>query len=75
MQIDARELDLKDLLAKLKEILSSKYGCNVSLEILVSKAADVQKITAFVSMSGCKTNIDKKNNYYIMHVEGIPCCA
>jgi hypothetical protein len=75
MHIDARELDLKDLFIKLKEILASKLGCEVSIEVLVNTSDDAKRLTAFVSMSGCRTEIDKKDNYYIMQITGIPCCA
>jgi hypothetical protein len=75
MHIDARDLELHDLLNKLKEILASSRGCDVDIEILVNSTTDTKKITAFVSMSGCSTDIDKKNNYYIIHVKGNICCA
>lgn len=60
---------------ELKGILASKHGCNVSIEIMLNTADDVGKFTSFAAMSGCKTEIDKKDGYYIMHVTGIPCCA
>ncbi len=75
MKIDARDLDLQELFIKLKEVLASKLGCDVNIEILINTLADTKKITAFVSMAGCRTEIDKKDNYYIMHVKGTPCCA
>ena len=75
MQIDARKQGPQDLMTELKGILASKHGCNVSIDIILDTTDDAQRITSFVSMSGCKTEIDKKENYYIMHVTGIPCCA
>ena len=75
MQIDARELDLQELLKKLKEILSSRCGSTLDIDILVNTLSEAKKITGFVSMSGCTAEIDKKDNYLIIHVRGIPCCT
>ena len=76
MQIDAREIDQQDLLVRLKEELSSRHGCdNVQIDIMVGTEVDAKKINAFVSMSGCMAEIAKKDNYYIIHIRGIPCCT
>ncbi|MBI4683470.1 MAG: hypothetical protein HY757_10285 [Nitrospirae bacterium] len=75
MQIDAREFESHDSLKKLKEILSSNRECNLSIDILVKSVSDAKKITGFVSMSGCTAQIDKKENFCIIHVRGIPCCT
>ncbi len=75
MHIDARELESHDLLIKLKEILSSNRECNMSIDILVKTVSDAKKIIGFVSMSGCTAEIDKKDNFCIIHVRGIPCCT
>ncbi len=75
MRIDARDINTQELFIQLKEILSSKFGCDVHIEILTNTPADIKKITAFVSMSGCNTEIDRKEEYYIIRVKGIPCCA
>lgn len=75
MQIDARELEITELLKKLKEILSSQRCGEVNVDLNVKTAADAKKIEAFASMSGCSTKIDKKDNYYLVHVKGNPCCT
>ncbi len=76
MQIDAREIDQQDLLLRLKDELSSRHGCdNVQIDVMVRLEVDVKRIIAFVSMSGCMAEIDKKDNYYLIHVRGIPCCT
>jgi len=75
MEIDARELDMQDLFKKLKENLSCKCGSDVSIDILLNTTEEARKISAFVSMSGCKTEIDKKGECYIMHISGTPCCS
>lgn len=75
MRIDARKLDLQDLLKQLKDILSSKRGCEVSIEVSINTVSDAKRVKAFAAMSGCNTDIDKKDNYYIIHVKGISCCT
>jgi hypothetical protein len=75
MHIDAREIELNDLLTRLKDVLTSQRGCELDIEILVNSAHDAKKIKSFVSMSGGITQIDKMNNYYIIHVTGNICCA
>ncbi len=73
MQIDAREIETKDVLKKLKTIMESQCG-ELDIQILLSEMAEAKKVHAFVSMAGCKTDIDKKEDYYIMRVWGNPCC-
>jgi hypothetical protein len=75
MLIDARKLKSQELFLQLRDILGSKRGCNVQIEILINTLKDTKKVKAFVSMSGCNTNVEKKNDYYILHVSGTPCCA
>ena len=74
MDIDARELETHEVLNKLKEIMASSRECALFVDIMVRSDSNVKKITAFASMSGCTTGIDKKDDYYIIHVRGIPCC-
>ncbi len=75
MQIDARKLDQQELFARLKEILSKKDCGEVSIEILVGTSAEANRIKAFASMSGCRTGIDKKDDCFIIHLTGSPCCT
>ncbi len=75
MRIDGRELGSNDLLNKLKQMLSSNRECRISVDIMVNSVSDVQRVTGFVSMSGCTAEFDKKENYYIIHVRGFPCCS
>ncbi len=75
MHIDARQLDLQDLLKQLKEVLATNIGSEVNIEVLVSSREDARKVTGFVSMSGCCAKVDKTDNYYIIHVAGNICCA
>ncbi len=75
MHIDARSIDSQELLIRLKEILASNRGCNVDIEILFNTLDETKKINAFISMSGCRTEVEKKDECYIMHVRDIPCCT
>ena len=75
MYIDARTLEHQELVLKIREILAAKHGCEVNIEILISTMAEVKKIKAFVTMSGCNAEVDKKDDSYIMHVTGAPCCS
>ena len=76
MYIDARKLEQKELFARLKDILSSNRDCReVSIEILVKTSAEVNKIKAFASMSGCRTENRKEDDHYKVHLKGTPCCT
>jgi len=75
MEIDGREMDVQELLKKLKDIMSSKRECFLAIDVLVKAMSDAKKITGFASMSGCTATIDIKEDYCIIHVRGIPCCT
>ncbi|MEW6602923.1 MAG: hypothetical protein AB1499_18270 [Nitrospirota bacterium] len=75
MEIDGREMDVQELLKQLKDIMSSKRECFLSIDVLTKTMSDAKKITGFASMSGCTAEIDKKDDYCIVHVRGIPCCT
>jgi len=75
MHIDARAIDLKELLRKLKDILTTKISCEVDIEIIFTLEADIQKVKTFVEMSGCKAEVAKNDKSYIMHIKGSPCCV
>jgi hypothetical protein len=74
-ELDANNETLESIFLKLKEILASKLGSEVSIKVLTNSQADANKLKAFVSMSGCQTTIDKKDECYIIHITGSPCCA
>jgi hypothetical protein len=75
MEIDGREMAVQELLKQLKDILSSKRECFLSIDVLVKTVSDAKKITGFASMSGCTATIETKDDYCIIHVRGIPCCT
>ncbi len=75
MLIDARELKSEELFIKLKGILASERCRDVSIEILFDTYQEAKRAKAFVSMSGCSTDIEEKDDYYSMQITGSPCCA
>jgi translation initiation factor 1 (eIF-1/SUI1) len=76
MTIDARGIELKELFARLKEILSTDGRCgDVCIEILLDTLDAAQKVRAFVSMTGCQTEIKEKEGRYVLYVTGNPCCV
>jgi hypothetical protein len=75
MYIDARELELQDLFRKLKEILASKLGEDVFLEILIQNRGDVKRIKTFVALSGCQTAVEEREGNYLVRITGSPCCV
>jgi hypothetical protein len=75
MQLDARDLDSKELFLRLRDILASKRGSEVDLEVMIRTAGETTKVKAFVTMSGCRTEIEKSEDCYIMHISGSPCCT
>ena len=74
-ELDANKQPLEHIFLKLKEIISSKLGSEVSIKVRTNSEADVKKVQAFVTMSGCQTTVDKKDEHYIIHITGSPCCA
>ncbi len=75
MVIDARNLQLEELFRRLREILASKIGTEVFIEILFDTHTDTKKIKAFVSMSGCQMEIGEKEGDKILRITGSPCCV
>jgi hypothetical protein len=74
MSIDARDIELRELFVKLREIMRASCGKDVAVDILIRNCADAGKVTTFVSMSGCRTSIEKKGEYSIVHISGNACC-
>jgi hypothetical protein len=74
-QIDARNIELHDLVIKLKDLLSTKLGEDVEITISIATWENAKKIKTFFSMSGCQSIVNKKDEYYIIEVTGNPCCV
>ena len=75
MQLDARDIELRESLFRIREVLTSTYGNDIFIEVLVNTHADAKKVEAFVLMSGLSTTIDKKDGHYLLSIRGFACCA
>jgi hypothetical protein len=75
MEIDVRNGTLDDLFHRLKDHLACHIGQEVDIEILVDTVSDAKKVETFVSMSGCRSRTEKRDDHYYLHVTGSPCCA
>ena len=75
MHIDARSLDVKEVLSKLKELMYSACGREVDIEITMNSISEAKKVKAFAKMSGCRTEVEEKGECYIISIKGIPCCT
>jgi len=73
--IDARGIELKEVYIRLKEILASKLGAEVFIEIRLGTLNDTRSVKAFVSMTGCKTEVREEEGYYVVVIKGSPCCV
>lgn len=73
-RLDVRSLGSEEFFIKLREILASKRGKIVSVEIFAEKLYDVKKIKTFVSMTGCQTAVEGSEGNYVINVTGTPCC-
>jgi hypothetical protein len=73
--IDARNSTLQEVFLQLKELLSSKRGDDVFIEILIGSLADAAKIKSFVAFSGCRADAEKREGHYLVRITGTPCCV
>ncbi|MBC8412800.1 MAG: hypothetical protein ISR96_10835 [Nitrospira sp.] len=74
-RFDSKETALRDIFLQLKDILVTKLGKEVDIEIMVYTPGEAKKVKTFASMSGCRIEIDKLESYYIIHITGSPCCV
>jgi len=74
LTIDARQFTSKELFKRLKDTLASQRGSDVFIEVLTDTREMAKKIEAFVSMTGCQTESEKKEEFYIVRITGSPCC-
>lgn len=75
MHIDARSMDVQEVLAKLKELMYSACGREVDIEFTMDSLPGAKKVIAFAKMSGCRTEVEEKGECYIISIKGIPCCT
>ena len=75
MEIDGRYSELHEILLQIREILAASVGREVLMEVLIKTPNEARKVKAFVSMSGCKVHMDKKNGHFVVRVTGAVCCV
>ncbi len=75
MIVDARTLETRELLLRMREVLADNCGREVFIEVFLSAENETKRLKAFVSMSGCQTIVEKKEGYYIVRITGNVCCA
>ncbi len=75
MIVDARTIASRELLLRMRDLLADHCGREVSVEVFLAGEGDAKRLRAFVSMSGCKTIVEKKEGYYIVRITGNVCCA
>ncbi len=75
MNIDARGLDVQDVLKRIREVFDAGRGKDVQIEILIDKEADKKKVKSFIAMSGCRATIEERADGCRITVRGIPCCT
>ncbi len=75
MIVDARTLETRELLLRMRDVLADHCGQEVFIEVFLSGEGETKRLKAFVSMSGCQTVVERKEGYYIVHITGNVCCA
>ncbi len=75
MIVDARTLDSRELMLRMRDLLANHCGREVSVEVFLAGERDTKRLRAFVSMSGCQTVVEEKEGYYVVRITGSVCCA
>jgi len=74
MELSSQGIETHELFVKLRDILASRRGTEVSINVKSNTAENAKKIQTFVSMTGCKAVIEKIDEHFIVHITGTPCC-
>jgi len=75
MKIDARDMSLDDILKRLRDILCNNRCEEINIEIIIEDSDSVKKVCTFLKMSGCKTDVIKKDSEFMVYASGYPCCT
>lgn len=73
--IDAREIELLDLLLQLRELFAAQCGLEVNVDVLVGDFRNSKKVSAFAAMSGCQTETVERDGCYLVRITGSICCG
>lgn len=75
MRIDGRHMNQRELLIRLKELLAESCGAEVGIEVILTTIDDAGRVKAFISMSGCDTEVVRQDGCFIVRVSGRACCV
>lgn len=75
MLIDAREIELQDLLVKLREIMYESLGKEIMVDVLLKDDSDCRKVTSFAALSGLRTSVEKNGEARLVRISGSACCV
>jgi len=65
-----------EVLLELREVLKANCGAEeVFIDVLLATMRDAKRVRAFMSMSGCSTNIDKADGHFVVRASGRACCV
>ncbi len=73
MIIDGRGIQIEETLKKVREFLNTRCSLEDAVEVLLSSTEDAKKVKAYVSMTGCITEVKKIDDHYSMIVSGGTC--
>jgi len=73
MQIDTRGLKHPEPLKKIKDVVSSMCTNYVDVEVLVDTCEYGRTVKGFAEMTGCETEVEKKDDYCIVRIKGGSC--
>jgi hypothetical protein len=59
----------------MRDLLADHCGREVSVEVFLSSSGETKRLRAFVSMSGCQTEVEEKEGYYVVRITGSVCCG
>jgi hypothetical protein len=75
MVLDASNLETRELLLQLRELLASQCNLEVRIEVILGTKVDAKRVKAFVSMSGCSVEISDAEGRRTLLITGSVCCA
>lgn len=71
--IDGREMQIEDVLKKLRDFLGSRSSLDEPVEVLVRTREDAKKVKGFASMTGSTTKFTQHGGYCSLLVSGGSC--
>lgn len=75
MTFDARGKKHPEPLKEIREYVTSNCRGPIDFKILVDSHEYAKTISAFSEMSKCQTDVEKKDNHYVISVTGDSCAC